>query len=94
MLRDCPVVAEGCARKKSDYREYLKLLCVRELLKRKEQATERRLKAAKFPVLKTLETFAFRQQPGISRAGGSPRLRQGPRPLRRACGECIVKERF
>ena len=66
MLRDYPVIAEDCARKKSDYREYLKLLCERELLEREERAAERRLKAAKFPVLKTLETFDFRQQPGIN----------------------------
>ena len=54
MLRDYPVIAEDCARKKSDYREYLKLLCERELLEREERAAERRLKAAKFSVLKTL----------------------------------------
>lgn len=66
MYRDYASVAEECTRKKTDYREYLKLLCERELLEREERAGERRLKAAKFPVLKTLEGFDFRQQPGVN----------------------------
>ena len=67
MYRDYASVAGECARKKADYQEYLKLLCERELLEREERAAERRLKAAKFPVLKTLEAFDFRQQPGVNR---------------------------
>jgi DNA replication protein DnaC len=66
ILRDYAAVAEECSRKKSDYREYLKFLCERELMEREERAAERRLKAAKFPVLKTLESFDFHQQTGIN----------------------------
>jgi len=66
MHRDYQSVAEECARRKENYREYLKLLCERELLEREERSAQRRLKAARFPVLKTLESFDFRQQPGIN----------------------------
>ena len=39
-----------------------------ELLDREQRATERRIKAAKFPVLKSLETFEFRSIPSLNGA--------------------------
>jgi DNA replication protein DnaC len=41
-------------------------LCERELTDREQRAAERRIKAAKFPVLKTLDTFDFTSQPSIN----------------------------
>ena len=39
-----------------------------ELLDREQRATERRIKAAKFPVLKSLETFEFRSIPSLNKS--------------------------
>ena len=66
MLRDYKAIAGDCGKKKSSYMQYLKILCERERLGREERAAERRLKAAKFPVLKTIEAFDFKQQPTIN----------------------------
>jgi DNA replication protein DnaC len=66
MLRDYQSVAKDCSTKKNSYAEYLKILCERECLGREERASERRLKAAKFPVLKTIDAFDFKQQPTIN----------------------------
>jgi len=38
-------------------------LAERELIDRERRATERRIKEAAFPVLKTIETFDFAAQP-------------------------------
>ncbi|MCP4592221.1 MAG: ATP-binding protein [bacterium] len=40
----------------------------RELIDRQQRATQRRIKAAKFPTLKTIEGFRFDQQPSINEA--------------------------
>ena len=51
-------------------------LCELELLDREQRAIERRIKAAKFPVVKSLETFAFRAIPVVeqtARARAAPR---------------------
>ena len=42
--------------------------CERELIEREQRATQRRIKSAKFPVIKTLENFDFRAQPSINEA--------------------------
>lgn len=42
-------------------------LIERETLEREQRASERRIRAAKFPVIKTLDTFDFEAQPGINR---------------------------
>lgn len=68
MGRDYRSVAEECGRKQESYSGYLCKLCERELQEREERAAERRLKAARFPVLKTMEGFDFRQQPGVNEA--------------------------
>ncbi len=41
-------------------------LCERELLDRERRAAERRLRAAKFPVIKTLDMFDFRSQSSLN----------------------------
>ncbi|MFP4499420.1 MAG: ATP-binding protein [Candidatus Hydrogenedentota bacterium] len=40
----------------------------RECLEREQRAAERRIRAAKFPVVKTLDTFDLTAQPGINKA--------------------------
>ena len=55
-------------RKDLDCPRYLVRLCELELLDREQRATERRIKAAKFPVLKSLETFEFRAIPSLNKS--------------------------
>ncbi len=66
-LREYDKVARHCAQEGLDCPRYLFRLCELELLDREQRATERRIKAAKFPVLKSLETFAFRAIPSVNK---------------------------
>ena len=66
VLREYPALAQLCAQERSSYPEYLLCLTERELLDREERAAQRRLQAAKFPVLKTLDSFDFQAQPSIN----------------------------
>jgi DNA replication protein DnaC len=68
MLRDYSSVAAICGRENVSFETYLLRLCERELAERQQRATERRIKAAKFPLMKTIESFDFTQQPGINEA--------------------------
>jgi DNA replication protein DnaC len=68
MLRDYASVAGVCGREKVSFETFLLRLCERELLERQQRATQRRIKAAKFPALKTIESFRFDQQPSINEA--------------------------
>ena len=68
MLRDYASVAAVCGRENVSFETYLLRLCERELAERQQRATERRIKAATFPLLKTIESFRFDQQPGINEA--------------------------
>jgi DNA replication protein DnaC len=43
-------------------------MCERECLEREQRAAQRRIKAAGFPVIKTLDTFDFAAQPTINKA--------------------------
>ena len=58
-LSEYDKVARHCAQEGLDCPRYLFRLCELELLDREQRAVERRIKAAKFPVLKSLETFEF-----------------------------------
>ncbi len=66
VLREYKTLASLCAQERSDYPTYLLRLAERELIDREQRASERRIKAARFPVLKTLETFDFSAQPSIN----------------------------
>ena len=66
-LREYDTVARHCAQEGLDCPRYLFRLCELELLDREQRATARRIKAAKFPVLKSLETFAFRAIPSVNK---------------------------
>ena len=67
MLREYKTIAEVCAKEDQDHMSFLLRLAEREIIEREERAAERRIRAAKFPVLKTLDTFDFLAQPSINR---------------------------
>jgi DNA replication protein DnaC len=68
MLREYHKVAEQCAREDVDCQRFLLRLVELEVVEREQRATERRIKAAKFPVLKSLETFDFLAIPSLNKA--------------------------
>ena len=55
------------ARDDADHLTYLLQLCELELLERDKRAAERRLKAARFPTFKSLETFDFTARPSVNK---------------------------
>ena len=59
MHAECEAAAARCAKENVDHLGYLLQLCERELLEREGRAAQRRLKAARFPTIKTLEGFDF-----------------------------------
>ena len=65
--RDCEEAAFRCAKENIDHLGFLLQLAERELLDREARAAERRLKAARFPSLKTLESFDFKAQPSLNK---------------------------
>jgi DNA replication protein DnaC len=68
MLREASKVAHQCAVENVDHLGFLLQLCEQELIEREQRAFERRLKAARFPAHKTLETFDFTAQPSLNKA--------------------------
>jgi len=66
MLRDYAAVAAACGQERVDYAGFLLRLSERELLERERRATERRLKEAAFPVVKTIDTFDFAARPSLN----------------------------
>ena len=66
MLRDYAAVAAACGQERIDYAGFLLRLAERELLERERKATERRLKEASFPVVKTIDTFDFAARPSLN----------------------------
>ena len=68
VLREYARLAAVCTQDRSDYATYLLRLAEREVIEREHRAAERRVKAAGFPVIKTLDTFDFAAQPSINEA--------------------------
>ena len=66
-LREYDKVARQCAQEGLDGSRYRFRLCALELLDREQRAVERRIKAARFPVLKSLETVEFRAIPSVNK---------------------------
>jgi DNA replication protein DnaC len=64
---ECEKVAGRCGMDNVDHLGFLLQLCELELIEREKRAAERRLKAARFPNLKTLDTFDFTAQPSLNR---------------------------
>ena len=67
VLAECEKVAQRCATDNVDHLGFLLQLSELELLDRERRAAERRLKAARFPTLKTLEDFDFAAQPSLNK---------------------------
>ena len=67
MLSECEKVAQRCATDNADHLAFLQQLTELELLDRERRAAERRLKAARFPTVKTLEDFDFAAQPSLNK---------------------------
>ncbi len=66
VLREYAKLADVCQAERADYQTFLLRLAEREIQDREVRAAERRLKAAKFPVTKTMDTFDFSAQPSIN----------------------------
>ena len=67
MHAECEAVAARCAKENVDHLGFLLQLCERELLEREGRAARRRLKAARFPTVKTLEGFDFAAAPKLNK---------------------------
>jgi len=65
MLREYAKWASVCQSERADYQTFLLRLCEREVHDRELRAAERRAKTARFPVVKTLDTFNVQAQPSI-----------------------------
>jgi len=68
MLREYEKIAVVCGQERTDYQTFLLRLTQRESIERERRSAERRVKAARFPVIKTLATFDFGAQPAINQA--------------------------
>lgn len=67
MGAECEKVARQAAADNSDHLNYLLQLAELELLERERRAAERRLKAARFPTLKSLDTFDYTARPSVNK---------------------------
>jgi len=65
--REYDKVARQCAQEDVDHPRYLLRLCELELLDRERRATERRIRAARFSVLKSLDSFDFLAIPSLNK---------------------------
>ena len=68
MLREYDRVARQCAVEDVDYPRYLLRMAELELLDRERRAIERRIRQAKFPVTKSLDSFDFLALPKLNKA--------------------------
>ena len=66
ILREHRKMAAVCQAEGADYSTYLLRLIEQEIHDREQRAAERRLKSARFPVVKTLDSFRFDAQPSIN----------------------------
>ena len=67
-LREYDKVAQQCADEGVDFPRYLLRLSELELLDRERRATERRIRQAKFDVVKSLDTFDFLAIPSLNKS--------------------------
>ncbi len=66
-LREYQKVAAQCAKETHDSARFLMELSELELIEREKKGTERRVRDAGFPVIKTLEGFDFTAIPGLNK---------------------------
>jgi len=67
MHGECEKIAARAGKENLDHLAFLLQLCELELIDRERRAAERRLKAARFPSHKTLDTFDFKARPSINK---------------------------
>lgn len=67
-LREYDKVARQCAQESVDHPRYLLRLSELELLERERRATERRIHQARFPVVKSLDSFQFQAIPSLNKS--------------------------
>jgi DNA replication protein DnaC len=67
-LREYDKQARQCAAEGVDYPRYLLRLAEQELIDRERRMVERRIKAAKFPTVKSLDSFDFMALPSLNKA--------------------------
>ena len=67
MHNECEKVAQRCAADNADHLAYLLQLSELELIERERKAAERRLKAARFPAVKSLDSFDFAAIPRLNK---------------------------
>jgi DNA replication protein DnaC len=66
-LREHEKLARQCAAEGLDHVQFLARLVELELLDRERRMIERRIKAAKFPTVKSLDSFDFKAIPGLNK---------------------------
>jgi DNA replication protein DnaC len=66
-LREYDKIARQCAQESVDYPRFLLRLTELELLDRERRATERRIHQARFPVVKSLDSFEFLALPALNK---------------------------
>jgi DNA replication protein DnaC len=66
MLKEYPLLAKSCSQEKCDYPTYLLRLCEKESADRQRRAMDRRIQSAKFPLLKTIDSFDFAAQKSVN----------------------------
>jgi DNA replication protein DnaC len=67
VLREYEKIARECARDGIDHIRYLLRLLELELLDREQRVTERRIRDARFPATKSLDTFDFTAIPSLNK---------------------------
>lgn len=67
MVREYGKLGEQCAKEGATFEVFLLRLVESEMTDRERRATERRIKAAKFPVQKSLETYDFLALPKLNK---------------------------
>ena len=73
--REYEKVAMESAQDRADYPRYLLRLCELERIDRERRNVERRIRLARFPQTKSLDTFDFTAQPSQSVGSGTSALR-------------------
>jgi len=66
-LTEYDKLARQCASENVDHTSYLLRLCELELIERQRRMVERRIKAAKFPAVKSLDSFDFKAIPSLNK---------------------------
>ena len=67
VLREYDKVARECARDGTDHPRYLLRLIELELIDRERRTIERRIRAARFPAVKSFDTFEFTAIPSLNK---------------------------